>query len=775
MWSSCTNRHIRALKAHPWTALPPLLGKGADSIIGEMLLHCGLFESIANSSNLSQLSGVPLGDLKQVNLVQPTMKVPGPNKAGLDSTCSSKKAVFAQRGLSEIRFVHHRILYAKPILNGKGKVRFGLPRIHAMNRKNAIKDQLETVHIMKYIFPRQFGLHNVFNSNIDRYDVSQGFKDYTLRDAEIHRAEIIWRERRGIAEDQETALQKPLPKRLRGEIVSIVSRLRKRHTRCSYSALLDHYCPRPSAAQLEGSISQASSVTQMSAFCRAAVLNVFPTDLWGSGDTGLRNQRIIMHNVDKFVRLRRFENLSVHDVLQNITHEVIPWLSLTNGGSGSKMSRTDFEKRRELMAELAYYLLDSFLMPLIRGHFYVTESGTHRNQLFFFRQDVWKAISDPALASLKQTMLEPCNTPRVKRGLGRRELGVSRVRLLPKEHGMRPIINLRRRGQYVSSGRTKLGISINSLLKPAFSILNCEQANHAEMLASAMFSVEDIFPRLQAFRNTLASNRMLGKPLYFAKVDVKACFDTIPQKRLMQLARTILGSDVYHTASYARVKLVGGQRNGQPEFGANPSWRRLTKATAGGSKFDFAKEAEADTASGRNRIVYVDGVGQKAQQRQAILKLLEEHVESNLITLGNRLYRQKEGIPQGSIISSLLCSYFYSDLVRKALSFTTTGDSILLRLIDDFLIITTEKNIAERFMRVMHQGIPEFGVEVKAQKSRVNFDIEIDDIAMARLPAEADFPYCGKAINTVTLDLSTDKEQRKQSSKYFPDKMETAG
>jgi telomerase reverse transcriptase len=278
-----------------------------------------------------------------------------------------------------------------------------------------------------------------------------------------------------------------------------------------------------------------------------------------------------------------------------------------------------------------------------------------------------------------------------------------------------------------------------------------------------MFSVEDMYPRLQAFRRSLQNQGIADRPLYFAKVDVKACFDTIPQKRLMKFARSILSAETYSTTKYARSKLVGHNEE-TPGFGAKPSWRYLPKATSSASKFDFATEVATDIADGRTRTLYVDGVVQKTEQRKAILNLLEEHVESNLIKLGNRFYRQKEGIPQGSIVSSILCSFFYSELERQVLDYIKDSDSLLLRLIDDFLVITTKQDVAERFMRDMHAGLPEFGVEVKAEKSRANFEMEIDGRMITKLPSQTDFPYCGNAINTVTLDLSKDKERRKQSS-----------
>jgi telomerase reverse transcriptase len=73
------------------------------------------------------------------------------------------------------------------------------------------------------------------------------------------------------------------------------------------------------------------------------------------------------------------------------------------------MSRSDFETRKDVLCELLYYVFDSYLIPLIRSHFYVTESNAHRNQLFYFRHDVWKSLSEPALNALKLEMFEECN------------------------------------------------------------------------------------------------------------------------------------------------------------------------------------------------------------------------------------------------------------------------------------------------------------------------------------------------------------------------------
>lgn len=73
--------------------------------------------------------------------------------------------------------------------------------------------------------------------------------------------------------------------------------------------------------------------------------------------------------------------------------------------------------------------------------------------------------------------------------------------------------------------------------------------------------------------------------------------------------------------------------------------------------------------------------------------------------IGQDYYRQVIGIPQGSVLSSLLCSFFYGDLEKTSLrSLIDNDDSILLRLIDDYLYITTEEDKARQFLRVMNKG-----------------------------------------------------------------------
>lgn len=204
-----------------------------------------------------------------------------------------------------------------------------------------------------YIFPRQHKLHNVFTSEVDRTQTAQKFQDYTLREGEI--ATFTQTSANNIC------LPKT-PKRLRHNAEHLVERFQILHGRCSYLELLRHYCPssfdpprrapgfapepakgsrkigsraQPSQMRSRGkkSLRGTQSATQLrynsiaelacpiahvSAFCQAALSKVIPNGFWGEGDTMVHNKKMILKKVHHFIKLRRFETLSLHEIIQDL-------------------------------------------------------------------------------------------------------------------------------------------------------------------------------------------------------------------------------------------------------------------------------------------------------------------------------------------------------------------------------------------------------------------------------------------------------------------------
>lgn len=278
-----------------------------------------------------------------------------------------------------------------------------------------------------------------------------------------------------------------------------------------------------------------------------------------------------------------------------------------------------------------------------------------------------------------------------------------------------------------------------------------------------MFSVGDIYQRIKAFKARLGDAR---HEFYFAKVDVQAAFDTIPQDAIMDLINTIPQQSQYKLAKYAEVGLLESAPGGGAGAKATKRWHTVAKAND--DTRSFPETIEHSLAAKRKNTVFVDSAVQKAHQTRYLLALTAAHVQQNLVRIGKKYYRQKNGIPQGSVLSSVLCNYFYADLERNHLSFLQADDCLLLRLIDDFLLITTDKAKACRFVETMHAGIPEYGVVVNPEKSLANFPLTTP---RGTVPTPADcqrFPYCGLLIDCRTLAVTKQRDSLKDPGAFFP-------
>ncbi len=106
------------------------------------------------------------------------------------------------------------------------------------------------------------------------------------------------------------------------------------------------------------------------------------------------------------------------------------------------------------------------------------------------------------------------------------------------------------------------------------------------------------------------------------------------------------------------------------------------------------------------------------QQIYSALKCL---IENHVIVFCGKFYIQTRGIPQGSALSVLLCNLYLGALEQdnwpELLDNKTASDSLMVRHVDDFLLATTRKPLAERFVNSMSHGFDDYGVCGKPGKT----------------------------------------------------------
>ncbi|KGO41911.1 Telomere reverse transcriptase [Penicillium expansum] len=851
--SQFPNQNVRVLKEGAWAEVLGLLGSNGEEIMMQLLFDCGIFAPInARKGIYYQLSGLPLSvlePLSNASLVtngsaatdQDPMSVTGQKHPKEKTECkrNSKKAI---QSPNSIVFLRRRILYGR--VESKKKVPSGLGQTHVLSRFSSLDSMAQTVHVMKYIFPRQFGLLNVFNLDSDGRNSMDDSKRFMFRESEISRLE------------EEKRLQRPqppiefadadcggertikVPKRLRGITIELVRKLRNRNAQCSYKELLRYYCPteqtgpgrlgafastpdakksepisslqsnlvsqiqmnhsspsdssvqtrlephmavgascgidagKPVIQKTQVSLTEyATPASSVSAFCRAVIQKLIPRQFWGVGPDGISNLKLVLRHVDRFIKLRRFESLSLHEVCKGIKITSIPWLeppqvqTTSPSKTRSKVALSDLHKRTELLHEFMFWIFDSILISLIRSHFYVTESQTHRNRLFYFRHDLWQHLTEQPFGELKATMFEELEPDRAQRVLARRSLGFGALRLLPKSTGLRPILNLRKRALKQSTwGKqpTYLAASINTSITPIYNMLTYERQQTPAKLGSSMLSIGDMHRRLKAYKEQLSkrlpsvSNPSRSKlpPMYFVKLDIKACFDTIPQKRLLDLIEELVSEESYHISKHTEF-----QPPAPTAQQGKPTRRFMSRAAPARKQQHLPDYVNSGGTVHKSNTVFVDSKAQKEHDADGLLALLDEHVRHNLVKIGNKYFRQRNGIPQGSVLSSILCNFFYAELERKILGFIKPENSLLLRLVDDFLLITPDAAVAMHFLEGMIRGQPAYGVQVNPAKSMTNFSAAVDGILLPRLEGTSLFPYCGSLIDTHTLEFHRDRDR----------------
>ncbi|GAA6017246.1 hypothetical protein JCM11491_001868 [Sporobolomyces phaffii] len=502
---------------------------------------------------------------------------------------------------------------------------------------------------------------------------------------------------------------------------------------------------------------------EVESYVQAVVGDVIPRAFWGSD----RNAKLISKQISQFLRMRRFETISLHSLLQGYSTLDCEWLepsapvtfeNLKNTMDlpGKKKTRVDvvtppieMEKRKELLAEFLYWFFDSFVTEVVRTAFYVTDSATHQNRPLYFRQDDWKALTAPLLESLGQTVFERVPDNQVI-ALERqpRELSFSYVRLLPKEAGVRPIVNLARRPLRIGpNGEKEVGQPINQILRGVFDVLTFESRRKPHLVGSLVTNPQEIYAKLKQYKASLFAGNEDGigelPELYFVKVDVKSCFDTIKQDKLLALVEEILSETLYYIQKYSQVVAYSGK-----------TARMFKRQACADDDLGSFQELAMKLAENLHDVVLTDQVRYDDVDRDKFMALLKEHITTNLVKVNGHLYRQRDGIPQGSVLSSLLCSLFYGDMENTRLAFTKDIKSLLMRYVDDFMFVTTKKHLAVRFLQTMVDGIPEYGCFVSTEKRLTNFDVSLDDgEVVPPLASGEDFSYCGLAIDTKTLEI----------------------
>uniref|UniRef100_A0A8C5T0G0 Telomerase reverse transcriptase n=1 Tax=Malurus cyaneus samueli TaxID=2593467 RepID=A0A8C5T0G0_9PASS len=494
-----------------------------------------------------------------------------------------------------------------------------------------------------------------------------------------------------------------------------------------------------SVSALKMLLKQHSTHRQVYLFVRDCLHMVIPAELWGS----CHNMCWFLTNVKLFISMGKLGNISLQELMSRMRVNDCLWLRLNEGTSYIK----------ELSARKS-----SPPYSESRSFFYITETTFQKNMLFYYRKFVWSKLQDIGIRNhFDKVQLQPLSSKDIESISKQKIVPVaSKLRFIPKRNGLRPVVKVsgivEARALSKESRQKKMN-HYTSQLKSLFSVLNYERTVNTSFLGSSVFGKDDIYKVWKQFvRKVLASGGEIPH-FYCVKADVSRAFDTIPHNKLVEVISRVMKPEKKTQYCIRRYAVIMVTPSGKP--------RKIYRRHVSTFK-DFIPDMKQFVShlnakdSLQNAIVVEQSLTFN-ETSSSMFKFFLQVIRNTILKIRNRYYLQCCGIPQGFILSSLLCNLFYGDMENKLFS-GIQQDGVLIRLIDDFLLLTPDLMKARTFVRTLAAGIPEYGLLINQKKTVVNFPL--DGIPKCskfkQLPDCRLVPWCGLLLDIKTLQVYCD-------------------
>ncbi|XP_072529465.1 telomerase reverse transcriptase [Salminus brasiliensis] len=527
----------------------------------------------------------------------------------------------------------------------------------------------------------------------------------------------------------------PKPRKLPRRFFSMVplfSQLLRQHRKCPYTHFLRKKCSGGEGREdMPSLLASHCSSYRVYLFVREVLRQVVPDQLWGSE----RNLLNFLSRVKHFLRLGRFERLPLVQVMWRMRVSDCRWV-----GHKKRHCPSEQRYREWVLGQFLLWLMGSFVVGLVKAMFYVTESMGHKHALRFYRRDIWTRLQDLAFREHLSKGQWEALTPQQVALLSKTTV-TSRIRFIPKANSMRPITRLTGTGAALQQFQT----SVRDLQN----VLGLCVRENPSLLGSTVWGRQDIHRVLSSIK---PQHTHIPHPLYFVKVDVSGAYDSLPHAKLLEVVGEVLGpvqEDCFFLRHYAKLWR-------DASLGIRKQFCSKADMFESLNMKGFAVEEQN---SGRlHNTILVERYSMEVRGMDA-LQFFKQMLSSYVIQHHQKWFRQVRGVPQGSAVSTMLCNLCYGHMENSLLKNITEKGGCLMRLVDDFLLITPRLSKAVQFLsKILLAGVPDYGCKINPQKVAVNFPVcdELSFPEVSELPLQCLFPWCGLLIETRTLDVYND-------------------
>lgn len=485
---------------------------------------------------------------------------------------------------------------------------------------------------------------------------------------------------------------------------------------------------------------------------------LFPLETWGT----LANKKLIVKLIVEFIRAPAFEKMHIHQILKSIKISEIAWL----GKSGKATSKQDSKMRAEVFTLFVHWVFKSIICRILTSFWYITESPSVKgddSKLLYFPHYKWNKITSKWMNAYSETDLSRTSKGKIQLASSITDsYNFGTLKLIPKASDFRLICVPSRIPFYAYASdpftprqQFKYEFYNNSVetIAPIRQILSykIQYSLKFNTHIPKCKSKHDIGTAILNFRCKL---KKASPNAYILKFDMKHCYDRLDHGQIMSCLDDLFALDppqkLYFVRQFSELSKLTDLKRHRYVILEDENVVNYNFLDVGGqipktpSKFlDRTKTVRFTTGE--------------------ILNILKSQIFESVLAARDDVYKRKRGLFQGSPLLSVLCDLVYNRLTEREFSFLNGTESLLLRVVDDFMLITTEEDIFKRAKVTLEsKSLEKYGAYINTAKTRsyephtkekcstiefLGLNINVQTLSISRETSRDSFPAMNKQVS----------------------------
>ena len=505
------------------------------------------------------------------------------------------------------------------------------------------------------------------------------------------------------------------------EFEKLVSTIERNDRRCRYSHIFQNVVDKNHGSP-QTILSLATPLKQVIKFVLVITGKLYPLTFFGSAS----NRRLFLKSIVHVLKSPPHSRFNLEDLFAKLDRKVLTW---------SQDLEAFYRFLEVSFIHIVYKIIQSF--------WYVT-AASDNSSLMFFPHNAWNKVTRNWMKKYSKQYLYKSSGAISSCDL-LEKFNYGYLRLIPKVNDFRLIL-VPAKAPY--SARTdpvlKFEFEFSKYTKEYIDVVRLILTLRSSQLNIShprCHSSRDIAKCINQYKLQLIQKFGDSQfKVYMLKFDMKQCYDRLNQKKVLDCVEALfhdLPDDYsFSVRSYMECPIH--------DLKARKS---RTQVKDQNNILDF-NNFNMDLKR-NERIAIVDKVKTYKMTKKQLIEICKLQIFQTGMLINpmtSTMYKRKTGVFQGCPLLSTFCNITYDHMVEQEFGFLFNLDSLLLRVVDDFLILSTDLNVCESAKNLIYSTqLHKYGAFVNKSKTFLS-DGKSDEL----------LKFLGLDINIKTLELYRD-------------------